>query len=102
MEMLVWDEKRVEVCLNKLTVFLKIENHIIKFHPKNPRAGADLAARFKKEILPEIVSDVTAVLSDKQLHGDATSEDVVIRELNARLNTELVRLGVAMTPSFSQ
>jgi len=102
MKMSGWNEKRVETCLLKLSGFLRLENHIIRSYPKNPKKGTDVADRFKKDVFPEIVSDVVDSISAKILCGDAVDENVVIREITHRLNTELVRLGVAMMPYMSQ
>lgn len=75
-----------------------MDNHIIRSH-KNPRRGADLASRFKSGVLPEIAKDVTESIKNKQLHGDDVDESVIKRELVSRINTELVKLGVAMIPT---
>lgn len=100
--MMAWDLKRVESCLNKLWAYVRGENHIIKAHPKNPRKGADLATHFQTKILPEIAKDVVESLLNKQIHGDAIDEDVVIRELSVRINMEFVKFGVAMIPLQGQ
>lgn len=93
-----WDAERVEKCLNKFTAFVKLENHIIRAHPKNPRKGSDVASRFKKEILPEIISDVLKSVQSKIMHGDIVNEKTVTLELSTRVNSELVKFGVAMIP----
>jgi hypothetical protein len=97
-QMTVWDSKRVETNLNKIWANARIENHIIRASPKNPRKGADLALKFKNDILPEILKDVAMSIQNKQLHGDVIDETVVRFELIARINTELVKFGVAMIP----
>lgn len=96
--MTAWDLKRVEICLNKIWAYVRVDNHIIRSH-KNPRRGADLAHVFKTEVLPEIAKDVASSIQNKQLYGDEIDESVVKRELVFRINTELVKLGVAMIPT---
>lgn len=93
-----WDLKRVEIYLNKIWAYVHVDNHIIRSH-KNPRRGADVATSFKNEVLPEIAKDVASSLQNKQLYGDEIDESVVRRELISRINTELVKLGVAMIPT---
>lgn len=93
-----WNSDRIEKCLNKITAFVKLENHIIRAHPKNPRKGADEALRFKKEVYPEIMFDVLQSVQAKIMHGDNVDEKTVTLELMARINSELVKFGVAMIP----
>jgi hypothetical protein len=102
MKIYVCDEKTVQSCLSKLVSLSRIENHIIRSNPKNPRYGVDLAERFKKEVYPLIVTDVVDSLKNKQIYGDVVDEGVLVQELLFRLNIELVRLGIAMMPSVGQ
>lgn len=94
--MVSWDSARIEKCLNKIVAFVKLENHIIRSHPKNPRKGADEALRFKTQVLPEIAVDVFQSVQSKIMHGDTVDEKAVTQELMARINSELVKFGVAM------
>lgn len=94
--MMSWDQASVEKCFNKITSFVRLDSHIIKAHPKNPRKGADLCLKFKAEVVPEILSDVLKSLQIKIMHGDKVDERVVTRELLERINSELVKFGVAM------